>query len=179
MRTVIVAAGALVLMTPAAASAADKVPVTLDVTGCEGCSITASWSKKGTAQSKVRGKTKKVTDGTVSFDIPKGYWMYLTGTSPKAAVNAATIVVTQYKGSSKGATVSPKKSRTYNDGAYFCLKAKKMTIDVRAALVKDGPTRLLSLWANPQLGASGNMVQGGIKGVYGTQNTLLCKGDYY
>ena len=92
MKTVIVA-GALVLMTPAAASAADKVPVTLDVTGCDGCTVMASWSKKGTAQSKVRGKTKKITNGTVSFNIPKGYWMYFTGTSPKAAVNAATIAL--------------------------------------------------------------------------------------
>lgn len=174
-----IAAGALILMTPGMAAAADKVPVTVDLTGCDDCSITAAWSKDGTAGSKQKAKTKDVVDGSVTFKVPKGYWLYFTGTSPEAAVNAATILVTQYVGSSEGARVTPKQSKKYNDGAYFCMKAKKQTITARGFLVPAGTETLLSLWANPQVAAKGNTVQGGIKGVYGTQNTLLCKGKYY
>lgn len=178
MRTVI-AAGALVLLTPGVAAAADTVPVTVKVTNCDGCSISATWSKQGTAKGKYRGKTAKVADGKVRFQVPKGYWMYFTGTSPKAQINAATILVTQYVGSAEGQRVSAATSRTMNDGAQYCLRATKQTIKAQAAYVKDGNSRLLSLWANPQLAGIGTVVQGGVKGVYGTQNTLLCKGKYY
>lgn len=174
-----IAAGALLLLTPGAAMAADKVPVTLKVKDCDGCTISAAWSKSGGSNSVPKSSTKKVSEGKVKFNVPKGYWMYFTGTSPKAEVNAATIVVTQYKGQSVGSTVTAKQSRKLNDGAYYCLTASKQTIKVQAALVKAGSSKLLSLWANPQLKAQGNVVQGGIKGVYGTQNTLLCKGKYY
>jgi hypothetical protein len=178
MRAAIVA-GVLVLATPGVASAADTVPVTVKVKNCDGCSIMATWSKGGKSTSKYRGATRKVKNGTVRFDIPSGYWMYFTGTSPKAAVDAATILVTQYVGSSEGASVSPAKSRTFNDGAYYCLRASKQTIKARAAFVKAGRSTLLSLWANPQLAMDGNTANDGIKGVYGTQNTLICQGKYY
>ena len=174
-------AGALVLtgLTPGVAAAADTVPVTVKVANCDGCSIMATWSKGGKSGSKFRSSTSKVSNGSVKFMVPKGYWLYFTGTSPKAQVDAATILVTQFVGSSEGAKVSAKKTRTLNSGAAYCLRAKKQTISARAALVKDGKYRLLSLWASPQLASLGNLAEDGIKGVYGTQNTLLCSGKYY
>lgn len=178
MRAAIVA-GALVLLTPAVATAADKVPVTVKMKDCEGCSISATWSKNGDSGAKWKAKTRKVKNGRVSFQVPDGYWLYFTGTSPKAEVNAATILVTQYVQSSPGAKVSPAKSQKFNDGAYYCLRATAQTIKARAALVKYRKSTLLSLWANPQLTGIGNVVEAGLRGVYGTQNTLLCQGAYY
>jgi hypothetical protein len=178
MRAAIVA-GVLVLATPGVAAAADTVPVTVKVKDCAGCSITATWSKSGDSNAKWKGTTRKVKNGKVTFSVPEGYWLYFTGTSPKAAVNAATILVTQYEQSTPGAKVSPAKSRTLNEGAYYCLQASAQTIKARAALVKAGRSKLLSLWANPQLTGLGNTANDGIKGVYGTQNTLLCQGEYY
>ncbi len=178
MRTAIMA-GVLILATPQVAAAADTVPVTVKVKNCDGCSISATWSKGGKATSKYRSATKKVKNGKARFDIPAGYWMYFTGTSPKAAINAATILVTQYVGSSEGSRVIPAQSRAFNDGAYYCLKASKQTIKAQAALVKAGRSKLLSLWANPQLQMQGTTANDGIKGVYGTQNTLICEGKYY
>lgn len=178
MRAAIVA-GVLVLATPGVAAAADTVPVTVKVKNCDGCSVMATWSKGGGANANWKGKTRTVKKGKVSFQVPAGYWMYFTGTSPKAAVDAASILVTQYVGSAQGSKVSPATAQTLNDGAYYCLKASAQTIKAQASLVKYGKSRLLSLWANPQLAGIGNVVNDGIKGVYGTQNTLLCKGKYY
>lgn len=171
-------AGALVVLTPTAASAADTVPVTVRVKNCDGCSIRASWSKTGDVGAKWKGKSGKVKNGKVSFSVPDGYWLYFTGTSPKAAVDAATILVTQYVQSSPGAKVSPATSQTYNKGAYYCLRASSGTIKARAALVKYKKSTLLSLWASPQLTGRGNTVTYGLKGVYGTQNMLLCQGEF-
>ncbi len=171
--------GALALMSPQVATAADTVPMTVQVTGCEGCSLSATWSKGGTAQSKHKSATKKVRDGSVRFDVPKGYWVYFTGTSPRAAVDAASVLVTQFTGSAQGERVSAKRAQTFNDGASYCLRARKQTITARANLVKLKRTRLLSLWASPQLAAQGTQINDGIKGVYGTQNTLICSGMYY
>ena len=47
------------------------------------------------------------------------------------------------------------------------------------ALIPAGGSNLLAFWANPQLKAMGTKINDGISGVYGTQNTLLCKGAYY
>ncbi len=167
------------LATPAAA--ADKVPVKLKLKDCDGCSVSATWTKTGTVTGKYKSRTKKASgdNATLTFNVPKGYYMYFAATSPKAAVDAASVLVTQFVGSSKGSTVSPAKAQGLDDGAYYCLTAKKRTIKARAALVPAGGAKLLGLWANPQLKGSGPKINDGIKGVYGTQNTLICKGKYY
>ena len=64
------------------------------------------------------------------------------------------------------------------NGAYFCMIAAKGTIQASAGIVKAKGADLLAVWASPQLPAQGKKLPGkdSIKGVYGTQNTLPCKG---
>ncbi len=183
MRIASVIAGTAVLAVAAGApaAAADNVPVKLKIKDCDGCSISATWSKTGKVTGKYRSKTKKAAGAsdTLTFMVPKGYYLYFAGTSRKAQVDAASILVTRFVGADKGSTVSPAKAQTLNDGASYCLIAKKRTVKARAALVPSGKQPLLALWANPQLKAMGTKAQAGIKGVYGTQNTLPCAGQYY
>ncbi|MCU0299038.1 MAG: hypothetical protein MUF33_11045 [Candidatus Nanopelagicales bacterium] len=182
MRTplVVLAAAAFVGGLAAPATAADMVPVKLKLKNCDGCSVSATWSKGGKVTSKYKSATKKVSGNkALTFNVPKGYYMYFTATSKKAAVDAASVLVTQFVGTQPGDSVSPTKAKTLNEGAYYCLTAKKQTITARASLVSQGGAALLALWANPQLKGTGTTIQDGIMGMYGTQNTLICKGKYY
>ena len=184
MKTTAIIAGALVLAgsLAAPAAAADKVPVKLKLKGCDGCEVSATWNKTGQINGNFKSKTKTANgnNATLTFNVPKGYYLYFAGTSDQAQVDAATILVTQFVGQKQGSTVSPSKAQTLNQGAYYCLIAKKQTIKAQAALVPDGGFSLLSLWANPQLAGIGTKAKGkdAIKGVYGTQDVLPCKGTY-
>jgi hypothetical protein len=73
--------------------------------------------------------------------------------------------------------VSLKQAKKGTKGAYFCTIAAKGTITASAGIVKSGGAKLLAVWATPQLQAQGSKLPGkqGIKGVYGTQNTLPCQ----
>ncbi len=181
LASVIVGTAVLAVAASAPAAAADKVPVKLKIKDCDGCSISATWSKTGKVTGKYRSKTKKAagSSDTLKFMVPKGYYLYFAGTSPRAQVDAATILVTRFVGAAKGSTVSPSQAQTFNDGASYCLIAKKRTVKAQAALVPSGKQPLLALWANPQLKALGTKAEDGIKGVYGTQNNLPCAGQYY
>lgn len=165
------------------AAAADKVPMTIQVKGCDGCTVSATWNSTGKAKGKIGGKSQVVTgnNAALTFMVRKGYFVYFTATSgnPEVNLDAATVLVTQFAGQEQGNTVSAKKVQTLTDGAYFCMKAKKTTFTAKAAVVKYKKSKLLAFWANPQLSATGNQLKDGLKGVYGTQNTLLCKGKYY
>ncbi len=182
MKTTAIISGTIVLAgaLAAPAAAADKVPVKLKLKDCDGCEVSATWNRTGKVTGKVKSKTKTVSgdNATVTFQVPKGYYLYFAGTSPQAQMDAATILVTQFVGQKQGSTVSPSKARTLNQGAYYCLVAKKQTIKAQAALVPAGGANLLSLWANPQLAGIGTKATDGIKGVYGTQNNLPCKGTF-
>ncbi len=176
------AAAALVapalLATPASAST-DTVKVKVALDNCTNCTVTATWSKKATVNSKFKSaqKTLKADNDTVSFQVPKGYWLYFAVTSPEAAVDAASVLVTQYVGQQQGASVSLKQAKKGTKGAYFCTIAAKGTIEASAGIVKADGTKLLAVWATPQLQAQGKKLKGkdSIKGVYGTQNTLPCQ----
>lgn len=170
----IVLAGSLVIAA-APAAAVGKAPITIEFAGgCDDCSITATWRKN--ADGKAHSKTKQVEDNQVKFKIRRRALVYFTGVSmaPSVSTNAATILVTQYVGSSKGSTVSPQQSVGFNAGAYYCMVSKRKKITAQAVLVPDGDSNLLSLWANPQLAAGGPKATGGYEGIYGTQNTLPC-----
>lgn len=177
----ILAALAGVLVVPAlatapAAASTTTVPVKLSIDNCTNCQVTASWSKKGGLNVRSTSKLLKADSDTVTFKVPRGDWLYFTATSPNAAVDAASVLVTQYVGQSQGSKVSVKQVRKGTKGAYFCTVAKKGTIKATAGIVKSQGTRLLALWASPQLAAQGKKLPGkdSIKGVYGTQNTLPC-----
>ena len=94
-------------------------------------------------------------------------------------MDAASVMVTQFVGKKTGDKDSAGAVPSLNDGASYCMKAKKTTISSKAALIPAGTGNLLAFWANPQLKAMGTKINDGINGVYGTQNTLLCKGKYY
>lgn len=145
IRTVALTGAVLIgLSVTAPAVGADKVPVKLKVKDCDGCSVMATWSKTGKATSNYRSKTKTARGDstTLKFQIPKGYYMYFTATSPQAQVDAASVVVTKFVGAEKGSKVSAAKATTFNAGAYYCLTAKKRTIKVQAALVASGGATL-------------------------------------
>ena len=164
--------------TPAFA-ATNTVKVKLSIDNCTNCEVMATWSKGGTVDSKFKSASKvlKADNDTVTFKVPKGYWLYFTATSPDAAVDAASVLVTQYVGQQQGAPVSLKQARKGTKGAYFCTVAAKGTVKASAGIVKSKGTKLLAVWATPQLEAQGKKLSGkdSIKGVYGTQNTLPCK----
>lgn len=178
---VVLGSVALVAGLAAPAAAADTVPVTLKVKNCKGCSVMATWSKTGKANGTYTSKTKKAKSSStkLTYTVPKGYYLYFTATSPKAAMDAASVMVTQFVGKSAGDKVSASAVPSLNDGASYCMKAKKTTITSKAALIPAGTSDLLAFWANPQLKALGTKINDGINGVYGTQNTLLCQGAYY
>ena len=163
------------------ATAADKVPVKLKVKDCDGCSVSATWNSNGKSSGKIASKTKKVRGdkATLRFKVPKGYYLYFAATSPNAQVDAASILVTRYAGAKKGEKLSASKIQTLNKAASYCMRAKKRTVRSQAALIPYDGATLLGFWANPQLKKMGNKVSSGINGVFGTQNTLLCKGKYY
>lgn len=182
MKTTATIIGALALVGSLAgpAAAADKVPVKLKLKGCDGCRITATWTKSGKVTGKYRSKTKvaRSDNATLKYRVPKGYYLYFAGTSARAQTDAATILVTQFVGQQPGSKVSPAAAQQLRSGAYYCLTARKGTIKARAALVPAGKTPLLALWANPQLAALGPVTKTQVKGVYGTQNVLPCVGGY-
>ena len=178
---VVLGSVALVAGLAAPAAAADTVPVTLKVKNCKGCSVMATWSKTGKANGTYTSKTKKAKSSStkLTYTVPKGYYLYFTATSPKAEMDAASVMVTQFVGKSTGDKVSASAVPSLNGGASYCMKAKKTTITSKAALIPAGTSDLLAFWANPQLKALGTKINDGISGVYGTQNTLLCQGAYY
>ncbi len=177
------AAAALVapalLAAPASAST-DTVKVKVAIDNCTNCEVMATWSKKAKANSKFKSATKtlKADNDTVSFSVPKGYWLYFTATSPEADVDAASLLVTKYAGQEKGSKVSLKQAKKGTKGAYYCMIAAKGTIEASSGIVKDKGANLLAVWATPQLKAQGLKLPGkdGIKGVYGVQNTVPCQG---
>ncbi|MEZ5184789.1 MAG: hypothetical protein R2720_03505 [Candidatus Nanopelagicales bacterium] len=183
IRTSVIAGAVLFGMTAVPAAAADKVPVKLKVKGCDGCSVMATWNSTGTAKGKIGSKTKKVrgTKDTLTFKVRKNYYLYFTAVSgdPDVMRDAATVLVTQFKGQKKGDKVSASQVQTLDKGAYYCMKVKKpRTVKAQAAVFPADGGSLLAFWANPQLGATGNKIKDGIDGVYGTQNTLICKGKF-
>jgi uncharacterized protein YecT (DUF1311 family) len=163
---------------PAAASS-DTVKVKLALDNCTNCEVMATWSKNAKLNSKYKSASKvlKADNDTVSFKVPKGYWLYFTATSPQADVDAASLLVTKYVGQKQGSSVSLKQAKQGTNGAYFCTKAAKGTIKASAGIVKSQGAKLLAVWATPQLKAQGRKLPGkdGIKGVYGTQNTVPCQ----
>lgn len=165
--------------TPAVA-ATNTVPVKLSLTGCDQCDVTATWSKSGKVNSNFKSKIKtaKGAQDTVTFKVPKGYWLYFAATSPNATVDAATLMVTRYVGKKQGAKVDLQQAQKGTKGAYICLVAAKGTVKATAGIVTVKGTPLLALWASPQLAGKGLMLPAkqGIKGVYGTQNTVPCQG---
>jgi hypothetical protein len=165
---------------PASAST-DTVKVKVAVDNCTNCEVMATWSKKATVNSKFKSASKvlKADSDTVSFNVPKGYWLYFTATSPEADVDAASVLVTKYVGQKQGASVSLKQAKKGTKGAYFCTIAAKGTIEASAGIVKSKGANLLAVWATPQLKAQGDKLPGNesIKGVYGTQNTVPCQGS--
>ncbi len=175
------AAFAVPALITAPASAADTVKVKLSLDNCTNCEVMATWSKNATLNSKFKSATKtlKADNDTVSFNVPKGYWLYFTATSPEANVDAASLLVTKYVGQKAGSSPSLKQAKKGTKGAYFCMKAAKGTIEADAGIVKADGADLLAVWATPQLKAQGDKLSGkdGIKGVYGTQNTVPCQGS--
>ncbi len=101
---VVIATAALTAGLAAPAAAADKVPVKLKVKDCKGCSVMATWSKTGEANGTFKSATKKAkaSSTTLTFNVPKGYYLYFTATSPKAAMDAASVMVTQFVGKKTG-----------------------------------------------------------------------------
>ncbi len=181
MTSALIGSAALIVGLAAPAAAADKVPVKIKVKDCKGCSVMATWSKTGKVTGKYKSTTQKAKSSstTLTFTVPKGYYLYFTATSPKAAMDAATVMVTQFVGKSTGDQVSASEVPGLNAGASYCMTAKKTKIKAQAALIPAGGAELLAFWANPQLKAMGTQINDGINGVYGTQNTLPCKGGYY
>jgi len=180
------AAVAAALVVPAlvatpASAATNTVKVKVSVDNCTNCEVMATWSKKAGLNSKYKSASKilKADNDTVTFKVPKGYWLYFTATSPEADVDAASVLVTQYVGQKQGSKVSLKKAKKGTKGAYFCMIAAKGTIEASAGIVKSKGSNLLAVWATPQLEAQGAKLPGkqSIKGVYGTQNTLPCQGS--
>ncbi|MCU0294808.1 MAG: hypothetical protein MUD05_02000 [Candidatus Nanopelagicales bacterium] len=167
-----------ILAAPASAST-DTVKVKVAIDNCTNCTVMATWSKKATLNSKFKSaqKTLEADNDTVSFKVPKGYWLYFTVTSPDAQVDAASVLVTKYVGQKVGSSPTLKQARKGTNGAYFCTIAAKGTIEASAGTVKADGTKLLAVWATPQLKAEGKKLKGkdSIKGVYGTQNTLPCQ----
>ena len=168
-----------VLVATPASGATDTVKVKLSLDNCTNCEVMATWSKNAKLNSKFKSASKvlKADNDTVSFNVPKGYWLYFTATSPEADVDAASVLVTKYVGQKKGSAVSLKQAKQGTKGAYFCTIAAKGTIEASAGIVKSKGANLLAVWATPQLKAQGDKLPGkdSIKGVYGTQNTLPCQ----
>ncbi len=167
------------LVASPASAATDTVKVKLSLDNCTNCEVMATWSKNAKLNSKFKSASKvlKADNDTVSFNVPKGYWLYFTATSPEADVDAASVLVTQYVGQKQGSSVSLKKAKQGTKGAYFCTIAAKGTIEASAGIVKSKGANLLAVWATPTLKAQGDKLPGkdSIKGVYGTQNTLPCQ----
>ena len=166
------------LASPASAST-DTVKVKVAIDNCTNCEVMATWSKKATVNSKFKSASKvlKADNDTVSFKVPKGYWLYFTATSPDSEVDAASVLVTKYVGQKVGSSPTLKQARKGTNGAYFCTIAAKGTIEATAGIVKAEGAKLLAVWATPQLQAQGKKLKGkdSINGVYGTQNTLPCQ----
>ncbi len=75
-------------------------------------------------------------------------------------MDAASVLVTQFVGKKTGDKVSAGAVLT-NDGASYCMKAKKTTISSKATLIPAGSGNLLAFWANPQLKAMGTKINDG------------------
>ena len=113
MRRLLVLVSGLALATgfvPAAAvsAAPAQTTIAMNVTGCNGCTITPSQYRKG-MKTPFSGKAAKVANGVATLVVPTANTngMYFSIEAPwKVEINAQPLITVQYKGYAAGSTVT-------------------------------------------------------------------------
>lgn len=174
---------AAVVATPALAGdqASGTTTITMQVTGCDGCSITPT---QGLRLSKNDATTWVGTPATVSggravMVVPtrRTAGMSFTIDLPKPVqIGAMPVITTQYKGVAPGSVVTRAQARAATDASacWSGTSSSEATLDVRVSRVVmkkfpgPGLVRVPLAWVVPTLDAPGGFDEA-FKGVLGTQ----------
>jgi hypothetical protein len=130
-----VAAGVSIAAPPAMAE--DMTTLTLKVTGCDGCTISA-WTPTLSSDGGPT-VTAKVKDGVATMQIPTAQ---TTGTSfqidpvKDPLMNAVTLIVFQYKGVQPGARITKSQAMTYRRGSACWAGTTEATAQIRVKVRK-------------------------------------------
>lgn len=184
------AAAAILWAVPGAGAGAvtATTTITMAVTGCEGCVITPARTPADVDQA-YNGPKATVTNGVATFVVPTAQTngMYFSIDTPKPAqINAAALIVFQYKGSAPGSTVTKAQGQASRraSACWAGTAEKAVDIDVTVARVlmpafvpgKPNSTRKTAVpmaWVvptEPALAPFWPLV----KGVLATQNSVEC-----
>jgi hypothetical protein len=191
-RVVAVVSGLCVVVGMAIAAppvmAEDMTTLTLKVTGCDGCTISA-WTPTLSSEGGPTVKAK-VKDGIATLQIPTAQ---TTGTSfqldpvQDPLMNAVTLIVFQYKGAQPGARITKAQAKTYRRGSACWTGTSEATAELRVRvrrvwgpafdpLVTNPPKRSLQplAWVVPtQQSAAPYWPL--FKGALQTQNNPICR----
>lgn len=160
--------------------------MTLEVKGCDGCTIApASVQKAGDQYADWIGPVKTVRDGEVTFRLPKTWtpWMYFTiqPKVPSGVYNSETLIAMRYDGFAVGQRVSRAQAAS-GDSAYGCwagTTARAITMKVVVtrfpATSVDGQVsgphiRAFMSRGKPTVGSAGSTFEGSL----GTQDPYFC-----
>jgi len=119
------------------AMAEDMTTLTLKVTGCDGCTISA-WTPTLSPDGGPTVKAK-VKDGIATMQIPTSQ---TTGTSfqidpvQDPNMDAVTLIVFQYKGAEPGVRVTKAQAKTYRKGSACWAGTTETTAQVRVKVRK-------------------------------------------
>ncbi len=161
----------LIAIAPSAQAATPMTSVTLNFVGvnCEGCTV-----------STPAGDSVTIKSDTAIFKIATAdtAGTYFSVNNPKFGfIDAATIIVMQYRGAQEGDVVARKKAKA-NKRASACWSGtdqSSVAIKIRLSTVKDKDmsgksTKSLLSWAQPTVAASGGHLKT-------TKGRILINGD--
>jgi hypothetical protein len=172
-----------VLVAPTSAAASARTTITMKVSNCEGCTIQPVLERTDAdgVMSTYAGKTVTVKDGVAVMRVPTwttpGMSFRLSGTT-REDINAAPVVVVQYKGYKPGSVVTKAQARKAKraSGCWAGTSASRVTLRLRTMTVlmpsfpdETTTTRVKTGWLVPTADAPGNFGQA-TKGVIAVQD---------
>lgn len=184
------AAPGVALAAPAATTAATSGPqttITMNVTGCEGCTIQANQFVNGTTPA-YESKSAVVTAGVATITVPTANTsgMYFSiQTAKPARIDALPLITTQVKGHAAGTTltraqqIAGKKASACWAGTADAAVTIAVTVNrVKMPSFPNGKKKTLVPLARfaPTVKAFGGF-NTAYKGVLATQDVWLCKGS--
>lgn len=181
--TGVVLAGLAVLPGTATSAAEPMTTITMNVSGCDGCTIFPSQQLK--SQDEPWNGTKgRVKAGQVVLVVPtsrtNGMVFAIQATPMGAAINAEPLIVMSYKAVAPGTSLTKAQAMTYRRASpcWVGTTASAFVMDVTVkpisvAAFPSGRTKAPLAWANPMQPATAPYWPT-VKGMLATQNTVPC-----
>ncbi len=168
-----------------ASAAVQQTTITMNVTGCEGCTIVPATTPADSTE-VYNGPRTKVKNGVATIVVPTAMTVgmyFAVDAAWKSDINAEPLIVFQYKGAPVGANVTRAEALKYKKASpcWSGTSSSSASIDVRVRRVvmpafppKPGArTQVPLAWVRPTQNASAPFWPV-IKGVLAVQNSVEC-----